>query len=501
MVPETSSPSLVVIYFVYGLAFFSLGLAIILEGWRSTDTRLRLALRPLAAFGLIHGLHEWMDMIASTGILASEVGMQTWWVGIRLSLLSFSFLSLAGFGFSALAPSWNFRRLSLLAPLMMASIWSVGCFYLLWTYPSPTDLLPAVDVWTRYSLGIPSALIASIGLIVQQRAFRKAGMAQFGRDSFIAAIAFAWYGLVGQLFVRTSRLSPSTFINEELFMHWFQFPVQFLRAALAVVVAISVIRFMRSFDTEAKRELASLQKARLQEAQDREMLRGELLHRVVTAQEAERMRVARELHDETGQSLTAIGMGLRALSDTMPRNPDNARSILKRLENLVADSLNELQRMISDLRPTHLDDLGLPAALRWYLGDIGQRTKDLEIKFSLAGDSYSLAQPVSLTIYRIVQEAITNVIKHSQANLAEVTLCYHPGQTTIEVRDNGIGMNLNQINGSRRPWGLLGMRERVTLLGGDFEIYSRPREGTRVMVSIPTQSTVPSASAGNAEQR
>jgi len=500
MISETNSLSLVIIYLIYGLAFFSLGLAIILEGRRSSDARLRLALRPLAAFGLIHGLHEWMGMFESTGIVATEVAIQSWWVGIKLCLLSFSFLSLAGFGFSALAPNLKLRRISLLAPLLMASIWGFGVFFLRSKYLAPTDLLPIADVWTRYSLGIPSALIASIGLIMQQRAFRKMGMAQFGRDSLIAAIAFAWYGIVGQCFVQASRLPPSTFINEELFMHWFHFPIQLLRAVLAVIVVISVIRFMRSFDTEIKREIASLQKARLQEAQDREMLRGKLLQRVVTAQEAERLRVARELHDETGQALTAIGMGLRGLSDSLHKNPDRSRSILKKLESLVANSLTELQRLISNLRPTHLDDLGLPAALRWYLGDIRQQVNNLEIKFSITGDTYTLPQPVKIAIYRIVQEAITNVIKHAQANLVEVSLCYQPHQTIIEVRDDGIGMNLDQItNDGRQPWGLLGMRERVTLLGGNFEIQSHPNEGMRVMVSIPTQSTVQSFELENVE--
>ena len=500
MIPETTSLNLVIIYFFYGLAFFSLGLAIILEGWRSSDARLRLALRPLAAFGLIHGLHEWMGMVESTGTLATAVATQSWWVGIKLSLLSFSFLSLAGFGFSALAPNLKLRRISLLAPLLMASIWGFGVFSLRGKYLIPIDLLHTADVWTRYSLGIPSALIASIGLIIQQRAFRKAGMAQFGRDSLIAAIAFAWYGIVGQLFVRASRLPPSTYINEELYMHWFHFPIQLLRAVLAVTVTISVIRFMRSFDTEIKREIASLQKARLQESQDREMLRGKLLQRVVTAQEAERLRVARELHDETGQALTAIGMGLRGLSDSLLKNPYRSRSILKKLESLVANSLTELQRLISNLRPTHLDDLGLPAALRWYLGDIRQRVNNLEIKFSITGDIYTLPQPVKIAIYRIVQEAITNVIKHAQANLVEVHLCYQPTKTKIEVRDDGIGMNLDQINNDgRRPWGLLGMRERVTLLGGDFEIQSHPNEGMCVMVSIPTQSASQSFELENAE--
>lgn len=500
MSAETHSLTLVVIYFIYGLAFFSLGLAIILEGGRSSDARLRLALRPLAAFGIIHGLHEWMVMFEFTGTLASGIATQSWWVGLKLSLLSFSFLSLAGFGFSALAPNLNLRRISLLAPLLLAAIWGFGVLTLRSNDLSSADLLNSTDVWTRYSLGIPSALAAAIGLIIQQRAFRKAGMAQFGQDSLRAAIAFAWYGIVGQLFVHASRLPPSTFINEDLFLYWFHFPIQLLRAALAIIVAISVIRFMRSFDTEIKHEIASLQNARLQEAQDREMLRGQLLQRVVTAQEAERLRVARELHDETGQTLTAIGMGLRGLSDSLHKNPDQSRLVLQKLEGLVANSLTELQRLIGNLRPAHLDDLGLPAALRWYLGDMRQHVTNLEIKFSQTGDATTLPQPVGIAIYRIVQEAITNVIRHARADLVEVNLGYLPDQTKIEVRDNGIGMNLDQINkNGRRPWGLLGMRERVTLLGGDFEIQSQPNEGTRIIVSIPTQPTSQALERGNAE--
>src|SRR3990172_2560158 len=161
MIPETTSLNLVIIYFFYGLAFFSLGLAIILEGWRSSDARLRLALRPLAAFGLIHGLHEWMGMVESTGTLAIAVATQDWWVGIKLSLLSFSFLSLAGFGFSALAPNLNLRRISLLAPLLLAAIWGFGVLTLRSNDLSSADLLNSTDVWTRYSLGIPSALAAA----------------------------------------------------------------------------------------------------------------------------------------------------------------------------------------------------------------------------------------------------------------------------------------------------------------------------------------------------
>ncbi len=140
----------------------------------------------------------------------------------------------------------------------MAAIWGLGALSFPEQYPTAKDVWHTADVWTRYSLGIPSALIASFGLMAQQRAFRKVGLVQFGRDSLTAAVALGLYGTVGQFFVRASRLPPSTYINEGLFFHWFQFPVQILRAGLAIVVAISVIRLMRSFDTEIQCEIDSL---------------------------------------------------------------------------------------------------------------------------------------------------------------------------------------------------------------------------------------------------
>ncbi len=166
----------------------------------------------------------------------------------------------------------------------------------------------------------------------------------------------------------------SQYINEDEFQRIFDFPVQMFRAMTAVAAAVFVIRFLRAFQVETERKIAELQAARLEESQQRETMRAELFRRVVAAQEAERQRIARDLHDETGQSLTAIGMGLRGLSGKLgPRNKD-AMVTLHKLETLTADSLKELQRLMTDLRPSHLDDLGLSAALRWYASRIQEHS-------------------------------------------------------------------------------------------------------------------------------
>jgi signal transduction histidine kinase len=407
------------------------------------------------------------------------------WEGLRLAILAFSFLSLGAFGASLLAPSERWRRVSLLVPLIMAAVWGFGLMGLRGRYPGEDVLWTVADVWSRYVLGLPSALIAAAGLIAQQRAFRQVGLAQFGRDSLWAAVAFAWYGLIGQTFDRVSPLFPSNVINQELFQALVGVPVQVVRAGASVVAALFVMRFLRSFEVETQRQIATLQSARLEEAQRREMLRGELLRRVVAAQEAERQRIARELHDETGQALTAIGLGLRGISATL--TPENEKGVknLRQLEGLTARSLDELQRLISDLRPSHLDDLGLPAALRWYAGEIQGRVP-LEVNVQVRGEERPIPSVVKTAVFRVAQEALNNVIKHAKASRVTIHLDYADEVVGLQVEDDGCGFDKNRVDlPDRRAWGLIGMEERASLLGGQLRVDSTPGAGTRVDVRIP----------------
>ena len=482
--PRVDHPTIALVFFFYGLAFFSMGLAILLEGGRGTEARLRHALRPLAAFGFLHGFNEWLEMFVILELLPLQQEAMAGWQAFRLALLAFSFLSLAAFGASLMAPDERRRRLSLLVPLALAALWGFGLMAMRGRF-GLERLLVVADVWTRYSLAIPSSLLASAGLVTQQRQFRQAGMAQFGRDCLWAAIAFAWYGLIGQLFTQASPLPPSDVIHQELFLELFGFPVQLLRGAAAVVASVFVIRFLRSFEVETRRQIAELQANRVREAERREALRAELYRRVVGAQEAERQRIARELHDETGQSLTAIGMGMRAVGGTLRTEPEKATQRLRELENLVDRSLNELQRLIADLRPSHLDDLGLPAALRWYAGEVQNRTS-LKITVEVFGEPRALPGAVNTALFRIVQEALTNVLRHAQAGAARVRLRFGEESLELQISDDGRGFDPRPIPGRERPaWGLLGIEERATLLGGTARIRSRPGEGTEVDVSVP----------------
>lgn len=476
----------ILIFFFYGLAFFSMGLLVILEGGRASDPGLRKALRPLAAFGLLHAAHEWVEMYE---IIAVSFGVELpqWLPAVRLTILSFSFISLAAFGSFLVARSEASQKYILIIPVVMEAIWVFGLLNLGGMYTG-RELWATADNWTRYSLAIPASLLASAGLIVQQRAFRRAGMVSFGRDSLYAAIAFAWYGLAGQFFVRTSPLPPSMIVNEELFITLFGFPVQLFRAISAGAASFFVIQFMRAFQVETDRKIAELQRMQLEEARQHDALRGELFGRVVAAQEAERQRIARDLHDETGQSLTAIGMGLRGLSTTIQSgSPEKAVSPLRHLETLNANALTELQRLISDLRPSHLDDLGLSAAIRWYAGNL-QGRNGLNLKVETAGHEKPMSTAAKTAIFRIVQEALNNVIKHAAASNVHISLAYEPSEVRVRIKDDGQGFDVlakKSQTSSRPSLGLVGMQERANLLNGTFFVAAMPGQGTLVEVTVP----------------
>ena len=203
------------------------------------------------------------------------------------------------------------------------------------------------------------------------------------------------------------------------------------------------------------------------------------LRRVVTGQEVERRRLARELHDETGQALTSILLGLKAVEEA----PDAAamRGAAAELRELVVATLQDVRRLAVELRPKVLDDFGLVAAVERLVETISERS-GMEIHFEASLGPDRLPELVETTLYRLVQEALTNVIKHAQARSVSILLVRRAGRVTAVVEDDGVGFDVDEV----RPdgLGLPGMQERVGLLEGRLRIESSPA-GTTVAAEVP----------------
>lgn len=222
-----------------------------------------------------------------------------------------------------------------------------------------------------------------------------------------------------------------------------------------------------------------------------ETMRLGLLKRLLSAEDQERRRIARELHDETGQSLTTLLVGLRAIADVARLS--EVRSIAERLRAVAAHTVDDVGRLARGLHPAVLDDKGLVAAMRRHVSDFAKAfgvVIDIRVHGSVAR---RLSPLVQSTMYRILQEALTNVARHAQARAVAVVLKHEKTVLELVIQDDGSGFDPVAVLSEASGLGLHGMQERVALLGGSVEIESRRGHGTAIRARIPAGIVPPTA--------
>lgn len=217
--------------------------------------------------------------------------------------------------------------------------------------------------------------------------------------------------------------------------------------------------------------------------------RGELLKRLITAQEDERARVARDLHDELGQALAGLSLQTEAIKSMVPSDPDKALLYLNQTQDLIGTTTEQMYNLILALRPSVLDDLGLVAALRVHADRI---LKGTGINFKLDADGFSGRLPldVETALYRIFQEALNNVVRHAHASKVQMSLSLGNGIFRGEIVDDGQGFDFEAVRSNPdKPQGLgfLGMQERVTQYHGKVEVSTEMDHGTKIVISIPLE--------------
>jgi PAS domain S-box-containing protein len=214
----------------------------------------------------------------------------------------------------------------------------------------------------------------------------------------------------------------------------------------------------------------------------REQLRNLSAH-LQSVREKERMYIAREIHDELGQTLTALKMDLVWLSNRLPGDQVPLHDKMRSMIELVDKTGETVQRISAELRPGLLDDLGLAAAIEWQTEEFQKRT-GIPCKVSLEPEDFVTKQDISTAIFRIFQETLTNIVRHAYASRVNVTLHDKDNEVTLEVSDNGRGITEEQVF-HPQSLGILGIRERVNLLSGTVSIIGSPNKGTAVTVRIP----------------
>ena len=212
----------------------------------------------------------------------------------------------------------------------------------------------------------------------------------------------------------------------------------------------------------------------------------EYIGAITRAQEDERFRLARDLHDDTVQTLIALNQRVQMVQRALSRKPELAEQRLSELREMVDQAIVDVRRLIHAMRPTYLADLGLVAAIRTLVQDV--QSDALKAEFELQGEPCRLEDELELAFYRVAQEAISNVLRHAQAKRLQVRLTFKAAQISLMIQDNGQGFQvppdlLTMVNSGN--YGLVGISERTQLVHGDLDIVSVPSRGTTLMMRVP----------------
>ncbi|MBN1179520.1 MAG: sensor histidine kinase [Anaerolineae bacterium] len=480
---------LIEIHFLCGLSFFTAGVAFFLETNRSTALPSAQALPFLTSFCLIHGAHEWVEMFQLFGVVPVDWTFEV----VRLIFLAFSLFMLIEFGLHSLTERDDQRR-RWVARGIILTVFLVGeILVFVGTRAKMDAWAAAADIWCRYSLAIPGTFLTAAGFFRQGRLFTQPPPGVVG-DLHAVGLAFLLYGFPGQVFGQTSPLPPSNFLNSRTFFDLFHIPVHLLHTVMAGIIALFTLRALRSIEIERQRQFDDLSRTRReawqkleQELEQREVLRKEFLHQTVITQEKERQYIARELHDETGQALTAITWGLATVEEMLADGSEGTIERVHDLRRLTDQVMVNLRQMTTRLRPAVLDELGLPAALITYGDDCSTRFPFV-VDVQITGRRRRLPSEIETTLYRITQEGLTNVAKHAQANHVTVTLNFGEEHVDLVITDDGVGMDVElaqQAAAYGSGWGLAGICERVQLIGGRLDIQSTAGSGTTLSVQVP----------------
>jgi signal transduction histidine kinase len=265
------------------------------------------------------------------------------------------------------------------------------------------------------------------------------------------------------------------------------------RLAVTLFAAVAFGLGMAAFSIRRIVRLEDRAHARFQEVAEARSQLKDLSARLVEAQETERRSLSRELHDEVGQSLSAVLVELRNLSTGLDlRSDDQATAQVDAIKNLVEGAIRVVRNMALLLRPSMLDDLGLVPALKWQAREVSKRTSlEVSVAAELTDD---LPDDFKTCVYRVVQEALHNCATHARAKTVRIRVQQEPGQLTLSIQDDGQGFDARQVRGL----GLLGIQERVAQLGGKCIVHSQPGTGAILTVELPMH---PDAGSENGKPR
>ena len=449
-----------IILFAYGLVFFVLGFAIIIQTRRSSRLELARSLRWLAAFGITHGFNEWGDLfIPIQAAYLDPNALRVLYI-LQLILLTISFACLFEFGSSLLRALGRAVWLQGLSVGLVAG-WFVSTFFvLLPLIQNEQEWRHLAIAFSRYFIGFPGGLLAAFGL----RAYALERIVPLHVPNIVRTFkavghALATYAVLSGLIPPPINFFPGNSFNSDTFTQVVGAPPWVFRTLVAGVITVTVIRALEIFELETDRRIEELEQQQI----------------IAT----ERERYARELHDGTIQKVYTAGL----LVESASRLADTDSKIGQRLARAVGvlnDTIADLRQNLAELHSyAHVQSEPLPVLLDGLANNPHYKSMvEISLKVDLP-DSKSLSPRRSNHVMAIVNEALANAVRHAQAQKVSIVATDLGENVTIEIRDNGIGIS----SGLKIGYGLRNMRDRARLLNGSINFAND--KGTTISLEIP----------------
>lgn len=449
-----------IVLFVYGLTFFVMGLSILLNSRQHSRLRLAQDLHWLAAFGFLHGIHEWGDIfIPIQEEYLSKSYITVLWL-LQSVLLAVSFMCL--FMFGTVTTEKHSRLLKRLL-LALAVVWVL---YFMWSIYTAQACNPAhrqANVLARYILCLPGGLLAAYGLRYQAHvSIAPLGIRHIHRTLEIAGWALAAYAIFAGIFVAPKTYFPANTLNQQLIESNLGIPIEVLRSLSGLVLALSIIRALEIFEIEIDRHIEQLE--------------------VDTIQATERERIGQEIHDGAIQGVYSASLILESMEALLAADTEALRRLQQAKSVLNAVNIDLRSYMVS-LRAESPPD-PLLQSLRTLIKN--PRYYGL-LNITLDYDYEPNLKPMQVhQVLGIVQEALSNILRHARASRVNIRLQKVEGAMRLEVSDNGVGFALEATPSG---YGVRSMRDRIRLIGGQLVIESTVGKGTSIILTLPEEKS------------
>ncbi|AOY76239.1 sensor histidine kinase [Clostridium formicaceticum] len=450
----------VILFFIYGLAFFSMGISALQQKeMKISNFQLLKSIRYLGIFGVTHGITEWVIMLRIIGIYA-EFDFRLFLIQISLNTLSFAFLLI--FGMRLLKGTNQLTKTSYI-PMVLFLIWTAAVVYSMYLHDDYKFWFPFYSALGRYFLGFPATLITAFALLKESKTMNSLKLKKIALNYKGMAFCFIIYGVLAGILVGEKNFFPANVINKELFYRIFGFPVELGRGITAVIVTLLFIQAIDIFRWEANEKIIQLTKMQLINN--------------------ERRKLAREIHDGIIQNLFATGLQVENLLE-IESNLEHEKKLVEIKSNL-NDTIDQIRNFMAKMVTKRIEIEDLKASLLELIHQF-RKISDLDITFHYNIPAVVLgylSPDKSTHIYYIVQEALYNVCKHAEATKVKVKLASDLNTVIVSVQDNGKGFKTDAVYNGKN-YGIISMKERAAMIHGSVTIDSTSR-GVKVLLTVP----------------